>query len=176
MLVDSSAILLFFPFRRCSFLIFFSFYSSSRGRLSRRIRFPEFRSIIAFRFAIFSVISLRGKVCTARFGGRGSLLPRGAGSRCRGCSRRRVGRARSSSALRRSCGSCSWPFLGGEGSTDAEDVLGLFLDLLEDVCLFLLEEVLHLAQPHWVGWALPSIISSVTSERKSSMPWVYSNG
>jgi hypothetical protein len=115
------------------------------------------------------VIYLDGKGSTVHFGGRGSHLLRGEGSRSRGCSRRRVGRVHSSSGPHRSCGSCSWPFLGGEGVTDAEDVLGLLLYLLEDVRLFLPKEVLHLPQPHWVGGGVPSIISSVTSERKSSI-------
>lgn len=161
--------MLFLPLRRCSFLIFFSFYSYSRGRLSRRIRLLEFLSIIAFRFAIFSVIYLNGKGDTARSAGRGSRPRIGVGSRYQGYSRRHAGIVHSSSAPHQSCGSCFWPFLDGVGSTDAEDVLGLFLYLFEDVGLLLLEEVFHLAEPCWMGRGVPSIISSVTSERKSSI-------
>lgn len=105
----------------------------------------EFLSIIAFRFAIFSVIYLNARGDTVHSVARGSHLQIVVGSKYQGYSRRHAGRVRSSSAPHQSCGSCFLPFLDGVGGTDAEDVLGLLLYLLEDVGLFLLEEVFHLA-------------------------------
>lgn len=68
MLVDSNGILLFFPFLRCYFLIFFYFYNSSLGLFNLLTKLLELRSIIAFKLAIFYITYLNHFKFTARFG------------------------------------------------------------------------------------------------------------
>ena len=64
---------------------------------------------------------------------------------------------------------CFGPSLGGCWCTDGEDVFGLVSDFFEDVFVFLVEEVTHLFYSVWLAEGVLSIISSVMSDRKSSM-------
>jgi hypothetical protein len=169
MLVDSRGILLFFPRLLCSFLIFFYFYISSLGLLSRRTKFPAFLSIRALRLDIFSITSLRRPIVTARSAGPGTIPRTGEGSRCPGCFRRLAGRGRSFSGFRRSCRCCFFPCLGKEGLTHGEDVVRLLADLPEYIFMLLSQKISHLVEPFYLRSRLRSIMSSVISARKSSI-------
>jgi len=168
-LVDYSGILLFFPLRRCYFFIFFSFSNYSRGLFSLLMRLLEFLSIIALSPAIFSMTSLNKLSITVRFEGREIPHRREVENRYQECFSMLFEIMCNSFELHRSYGNRICLFLCNEGCTYAEDVLWLFLYFFEDVGLFLLEEVAHFFEAGWIMEDILSIISSVTSARKSSI-------
>jgi hypothetical protein len=147
MLVDSRGILLFLPLLLCSFLIFFSFSISYFGLLSLLTKLEAFRSIKAFKLAIFSMISLDRKRITARSEGRGSPLRKEEENKYQVCFRRPSEREHNSSELHQTLVHYFSPSLCPKMRTDSEDVLGLLSYLLQDVFMLLLQKVPHFFEP-----------------------------
>jgi hypothetical protein len=101
------------------------------------MRLLEFLSIVAFNPAIFSIIYLSEAISTVSFVKKEISLRREGGSRYPRYFHMLFERVYNSSEPRQSFDCCFFPFLSGDNVTNVEDILGLFLNLFENIVVLL---------------------------------------
>lgn len=137
------------------------------------MRLLEFLSMVALSPAIFSIIylsELRSTVSSVM----PRILPRiEEGSKYPVYFHMLFEKVYNSSGLNRSCDNWLFLSLSGDNLTDIKDVFRLFLYFLENIIVLLFEKISHFLQTIYIRVGILSIISSVTSAKKSSIENVY---